>query len=1174
MSTKVTVASISIPAIEQVCAYAEENRTYHDLDFRIHYIGGDKGADSSLESDIAGSDVLVIDLMGASKDIVSRVVSSAKKCKGQRLTFGGMAPSIGRLGGYDAARFWMNQEDEEILHQMAECWKRAERSDIEYILNTVLGRYLQFPGISETEYPGCRDGVFIRDPMILRDYASREEYFSDVGRSTEGYVMLVYSGNSYPTRTISAVRMLFERLKEKVDVLPVAANSYNIGCMDSMREIAGRPEAIVNVLPFRFLAGPMGGDSESAVELLEELDVPCLSPFFMTHKSRSDWEADRSGLDPTEFMLNIFLPELDGALCTIPVGTNEVVTEIDDYGLDVTDVVPLEDRIDRIVGKVMSYLNLRWKPNAEKRVAILSYNYPPGEGNLFGGSFLNGSGSISSILSTLHDAGYSTDPMSPDDVLDRSISGGLLNGGEWITPGDSVIRYWNGDPHSEDVVRAWGEAPGGIMVSDGDYLIPGILDGNVFIGLQPPRTSDESKASEDYHDPTLPPHHQYLAVYEWIRDVFEADAIIHLGTHGTVEFLPGKESAVSSECYPDRLLGDMVHIYAYYSGNPSEAMIAKRRSHSCMVSYMSPPFVRSGIYGDMVELEEWITEYRESLHVDAGRSETLMEAICTKAKELRLPEDIDELEDELVSIRESLIPRGLHVFGESFDEEEAVSYAAHAMEYPHDGVIQLGTCFQDEEEMIRAISGFISSGEVPEDLKGNEDAVKALEYARSIACDSMASCESSGLLHALDGGYIGVKPGGDMMKDPGILPTGSNIIQFNPNNIPSTAAFDRGFQAAEEMISGYHDSTGEYPRSAALVLWGLETSRTQGLTIGQICGYLGLRMKRTSGDFTDRFEPIPLEELGRPRIDVVVSMCGFFRDMFPNLVTGIGRLFSMVSSLDEDEESNTCRANTIRNRLYLEEEGYKGDDLEELSECRLFGPARGEYGTSMTGLVEDSSWESEEELGRSFTDSLRFAYTSGGQVTDVPGLLQRNHTFVDLVSQVRDSVDREIIDLDHYYEFLGGLSKSVEMARGGKASVFVVDASRARVRTQDLRRSIEHGVRTRLLNPKWIEGLLDVKYHGAQNINDRFENVLGLAATTGYVDSGVFSDMLKCYVEDDDMRHRLMENNNWAYMSMLNRLSEAESRGYWKATQEDLDILKAAYIESEEMAEGSQDDED
>lgn len=1168
----ITVVSVSMPAITQVYRYADAHR---DFGFNIFYADSDNARNlDKMEAAIKNADLLLIDLMGSRRNISSLVTNAAKACKGQRLAVGGMAPSIGRLGGYDAATFRTDDEDEEKLHLIGECWKRAEYEDIDYIFTSVLKNYMGQTQLPDVTCAEIRSGVFIKDPITLKIYDTTEDYHDEHPRDPKKCtVVLVFSGNSYPTRNIDGVRMLFNKIAAFSNVLPVAMNSYNVRFIPQMRELVTDCDIIVNVLPFRFMAGPMGGDSVSATELLREFDVTYLSPFFLAKTTKDEWICSKKGVNPMEFMLSIFLPELDGALCTIPLGFGENKDSSDGSRIITSDVKPLEDRIDRISGKIRSYLRIRSKANHEKKIAILSYNYPPGTGNLFGGSFLNGSGSISSILEMLASEGYGAEMMDADEILNRFLSDGLMNDGDWIEPTDRMMAVGIADEHPKQVTEKWGKAPGSVLTRDGKYLIPGIINGNVFIGLQPPRTSDAISIGQNYHDPDLPPHHQYMAMYEWLENEFKADAIIHLGTHGTVEFLPGKESGMSSDCYPDMLLGNMVHLYVYYSGNPSEAMIAKRRSHAAVISYMPPPFVKSGTYGDLTALESQISEYRESLKVDEGRADMISGLIRKKSEEMRLPSDIDELEDELIEIRESLIPNGLHTVGRSYSLEEAENYAINSMEFPHDEIVPL-----DESPLLKGCDiekiyrEYNHNGIVPEVAKNDVEICKNLAYEKELIIRSSNSEELTGLKRALEGKFIDVKPGGDSMKDPDILPTGYNMVQFNPYHVPTLAAFERGKQAAQSTLDQYIESTGTYPHSVALVLWGLETSRTQGMTIGQICWYLGLRQVRTSGDFIDRFEVIPTKELGRPRIDVKISMCGFFRDMFPNIVDGLDELFAMVSSLDETLESNYCKEGTAHIRDYLISKGYSGEQLKVLSECRIFGPPRGEYGTTMTGLVNKSEWEDEKELGDAFANSLHYAYVGSKETYDIDGLLNENHKTVDIVTQVRDSKDRELIDLDHYYEFVGGLSKTVETSREGKrATAFIIDGSSSRVKTVTVKRSIERGIRTRLLNPKWIDGLLDIKYHGTQNINDRFENVLGLAATVGEVESSVFSDMLKCYVEDREMRERVRANNCWAYMSMLNRLYEANHRSYWKATAEELNILKEAYIESESFAESQSD---
>ena len=590
---------------------------------------------------------------------------------------------------------------------------------------------------------------------------------------------------------------------------------------------------------------------------------------------------------------------------------------------------------------------------------------------------------------------------------------------------------------------------------------------------------------------------------------------------------------------------------------------------------MSPPYVRSGLYGDLAELEGMIAEYRESLIADPGRSANVLESITAKAEAMRLPADVDDLEHELDDMRLSLIPQGFHIFGKGFDEKEAEEFALQCMRFPHGTVRPLESILEEKgdpkaaETAEIAYRKYILTGEVHESCVGDPDAIASLELASHINSDAMECHEVKNLLEALDGKYTRVKLGGDFQRNPEIVPTGYNMVQFDPNSIPSEAAFARGAEAAENIIEMYRkENGGRYPNSVAIVMWGLETSRTQGVTLGEILHLLGFRMTSTMGDMTRRFVPIPPEELGRPRIDVTVTICGFFRDMFSNIVAGLNKLFAVLDALDEPDEASSFAKNTRRNYSFLLKQGLSEEDARDLAVCRLFGPGEGLYGTSgITDAVNSASWEREEDLSDIFSKNMGHAYSLRFRGRDVPGLMESNHRNVDVVTQMRDMVERELIDLDHYYEFFGGLCKTVEVSRGSKAAMYITDTAGPRLRTMDVRTSIEHGVRTRLLNPKWIDAMLETDYHGAQHINDRFENVVGLAATTGAVSSSVFSDMESTYIADKGMRDRLMENNNWALMSMIDRLYEANRRGYWNATEEELRILEQALDECEDRAE-------
>ncbi len=1181
--TTVTVVSVSTPAVRDTVLYARDIRARYgvDIDFRIHYLcGGREDANFNVKKankDISECDLVILDLMGANDAIVDSISESLKSAKCQSLVISGFGPIKNRIGKYDEKRFRMDAHDAETVRRFSEYWRNAEGNDIASAYNMIFKGYFGYVVLPDPEPVSSSNGAFIKDPLSGRLYDRREDFIKDHPRNEKrATVVLFFNSHKYPSDSQDSVQKLYKRLCELCYVLPVALNRVTSDDVPKIKELIGNDaDLAISIIAFRFIAGPMQGSSTEAMRLLNELNVPFLRPFFLGRSDKSEWMERTSGLTVMEFMLNVFMAELDGAVCTFPIGANEDTWTAEEYGITFSEIRLVDDRVDRICEKVRGYLRLKELKNAQKRIAIVGYNYPPGEGNLFGGAFLDTFTSMCQILKGLKAAGYDVPDVDHDALIEEFVKMGITNGGEWIQPEkDVMIHYPAKIHHRQAMIDKWGKEPGNVLADRNGYLIPGVIKGNIFLGLQPPRTRLEGDQSGSYHDPYLPPHHQYLGFYEWIRDEFKADAVVHIGTHGTVEFLPGKEVGMSGECYPDIAVGGIPHFYLYYVGNPSEAMIAKRRTHAGLLSYMCPPYIKSGLYGELSELEGLIAEYRESLLTDPGRGMKILEDITERSEKMRLPSDIDELEHELMDMRESLIPNGFHIFGTPFTKEEAETFAIQSMMFTHGDAVPMTEILRDlgfegdvETEADRIYRSFNANCSVPEYVTADERTLRSLEYEKNVFGWAQGCHEIDNLLRALDSEFIDVKPGDDFLRTPEIIPTGYNIVQFDPTKIPTSTAFIRGAEAAENTMRMHLEEEGTYPRSVAMIMWGIETSRSQGASIGQMLTYLGIRQIDTSGTFENRFEIIPIEELGRPRIDVTVTICGFFRDMFSGVIEGLNRLLRRLYLLNESDEDSYFAKNCRDNYEKLKAEGYSDDDALDLATCRLFGPKEGLYGTGMTNTVNSSDWKDESELGDIFEESLRHAYSLKHRGFDSKGLMRNNHSKVDVVSQIRQNVEYELIDLDHYYEFFGGLSKTVEISRGSKAKMYITDNTGPRIKTVNVKTSIEHGVRTRLLNPVWIDGMLKTEYHGVQKINDRFENVLGLAATTGAVDTGVFSDMETTYLKDEEMRKRLMDNNVFAYMGMLDRLSEAYRRGYWNATEEELELLRQAYLEAEDSAE-------
>jgi cobaltochelatase CobN len=917
---------------------------------------------------------------------------------------------------------------------------------------------------------------------------------------------------------------------------------------------------------------------------------------FMSHRTIDEWKSSVQGSTASEVLISVMLPEFDGAIETFPIGAKgePIINRKFEVTLNELEIIP--ERLERLAETAKKHINLSKKPASEKKIAIICYNYPPGEGNLFGGAFLDTFKSVENILSKLKASGYDNDALSAEALMGEFCAGKLVNSGRYSDECPEMIRYplkkykeyYETLPECALIEETWGNPGGSIMTDEkGEFLIPALTCGNVLIGLQPSRGLHEEQ-DKLYHDKTLPPHHQYLAFYKYLRDEFKADAVIHVGTHGTLEFLKGKECSMSGDCYPDMLIGSMPHLYLYYCGNPSEAMIAKRRSHAQIISYQPPVFVPGRLYGDYAALNALLDDYHHALSLSPASARNVMENIRKAAVSLNLPENLEEIEAELYRMNMSLIPSGLHIIGKGYTDNEALEYTKGLLRYSRNGVDSLRLLaarekgddieafeeagnfkkIQEYEEKAEAVfRAYFEHGKFPEE---NPEHYKAtLEYGADIYEKVVQNRELEALIHALSGGYTPAKQAGDIYRNPDVLPTGTNLFQFDQRLVPARTAFERGVRIAENTIKTYKSENGAYPDSAAVILWGLETSRTQGETFSQILGYLGVRLDKKSSLWEPKFEIIPIEELGRPRIDVTANICGFFRDMFPNLINNLDDILHLLFEADENDEQNYFKAHSKKIYERLLNEGYDEQEAKKLCVSRIFGPKEGEYGTGITTIIETKAWETEGQIGSQFLTSLKYVYNRSSHGEEIKGLYETNLKSVDIVSQIRDNQEYEITDLDHYFEFFGGLSKSVEMVRGKKAAMYITDTTGDRVITETVDKSINRGIRTRVLNPKWIDGMLSSKYHGTQKIAERFENVMGLSATTGSVEQWIYNDLQKVYVEDESMRKRLAENNPHAYMSILEQMMEYYKRGYWNATEEQLAEIKKAFLELEDRIEES-----
>jgi len=1015
-------------------------------------------------------------------------------------------------------------------------------------------------------------GIWWPDKGFFRELAGFQKEVN--WDSTRPSIGVLFYGQMHFADCVPLVREFIARVGDRANIIPVfSAAEYNLEAVSRYFLHGETPviDLMVNLQYFRIHGGPYGGTPEPTYELLQRLNVPVLIGFHLYSTEIEQWQKERK-INPLEVVLGTVLPELDGCIEPLMVGGLATLGRDESIAAEVKESQAVPERVARLADRALGWVNLRRKRNADKKLALLLYDYPPGEANMGAAGYLDSLASLEDFLHKLAAGGYHVE-IPPGKLLDSLLSRGVANSPRFqnsrpeITVSAGQYQEWFAQLPTDvrqEMITRWGSPPGKVMAEDGKLYIPGIVLGNVFIGVQPSRGVHED-LEKAYHDRDLPPHHQYLGFYKWLEKEFQADAIIHWGMHGTLEFTKGKEVPLSGTCYPDILIGTLPHLYYYWVGNPSESTIAKRRGYAVTVSHASPPTTGADLYGGYLELEDLIKEHDRA---EVNEKSHLEELISAKAHELNLDAaDNESLKLLLYRMKRRLIPEGLHRIDYKLEGKALVSYLTSVLRFGRE-VPSLHALLAERQghdpqelaacpELAREVDNE-ARHLVAELLAGNAVDIpdEITQYILELSRHIDQSDESGGLLRALSGEYLLPNLGGDPLRTPGVFPVGRNMYEFDPRLIPTRTAQRLGEAAASQVLNRFREKHGRYPESLGLVLWGFETVKTGGDTIAQILSYLGVRLVSRASPWFKELELIPLEELGRPRIDVVITICGIFRDLFGTHIDLLNKAIEMVAGAEEPPEHNYVR------KHYLETK----DGFGELAGARIFGPADNEYATSMRTLVESSQWSNEKELAASYDRSMSHAYW-GGSTVRTPQLFEHLVSHIDLVTQERDNTEYEITDLDHYYEFFGGLARSVREKRGEYPEQWFLDSTEENLEVADAETVIDRATRTRMLNPKWVEGMLRHDFHGAQKVAQRVEYLLGLEATTGQVKEWLFDQTARTLLFDDEMRRKLMENNRYATLDMAERMLEAHSRGYWSAAAEDLEKLKTLILDMENWLE-------
>ncbi len=967
-------------------------------------------------------------------------------------------------------------------------------------------------------------------------------------------------------------------------------------------------DLLINGTGFSLVGGPAESRPDEASAVLGSLDVPCFDMFPLSMQRVEEWRKDDSGLIPIHLTMNVAIPELDGAVEPLIIGGPQ--GEQDAF-------IALDDQIDLAARRVARRVGLRRKANADKHVAVIMFSFPPTLGNIGTAAYLDVFASLYRLLCELRDSGYTVEVPESADALQHAVAEGnaMLYGTDGnvaeFLPVSDYLRLF---PGARDIEPVWGRAPGELLNDGKRFYILGLRLGNVFVGIQP-SFGYERDPMRLLMAKDAAPHHGFAAFYTWIEHVFGADAVVHLGTHGALEFMPGKQAGMSSSCWPTRLLGGLPNIYYYSVNNPSEGTIARRRGAATLVSYMVPPLQQAGLYKGLRLLKDSLERYRQQpaaellddIRMQAERLGIALqrdsESADTNGSE---PPYIAALAHELIQIEQRMIPVGLHVLGQPPAEEELVDMLALVATFvpPADRhptlPQQLATALGWDYETLRtnlkhdrttqehwerldatareAVRRFVADRALPTEQRPQRANTYLREHT-GLEAGAFAALwsflgdllyrmvhdqEVEGLLRALRGGYVPPSPGSDIVRNPAVVPTGRNIYGLDPFNVPSAVAQQAGNQIARDMLARIEGEQGALPETVAVVLWGIDNLKSGGEGIAQVLALLGARMVRDELGKAADVELIPLEELGRPRIDVVVTVSGIFRDLLHHQMVLLDRAAHLAASAEEPPEQNFVRKHALAQAAEL------GVSLDEAA-TRIFANAPGSYGANVNFLVDSGTWDDEQQLSDAFLSRKSFSFRpdgAGGEWRESRGIMERALSTVDATFQNIDSFEVGISDIDYYYESLGGVTKSVELLRGKKPPVLVADAVSSSERLSSLEQMVRLETRAKLLNPKWFEAMLSHGSEGVREIEARVSNTYGWSVTADAVEGWAYQGVADTFLLDKEMRERLANMNPHALTAMTRRLLEANARGFWDADDTTIAALQDVYDDLEDRLEG------
>ena len=936
---------------------------------------------------------------------------------------------------------------------------------------------------------------------------------------------------------------------------------------------------------------------------LERLDIPVIQAVTSTG-SRATWASSSGGLAPLDVAMQVALPEFDGRIIGPPFCFKEDVEGVVCYMAD-------PERCAAVARLAVAHARLRSKPNAEKRLAIVLSSYPTKNARVGNAVGLDTPASAVGLLRRLRDEGYQVGelPASGDDLIHALIEAGAYDR-EYLTSeqmrlapaGQPAMDYAGAYARLSEPIRgavegSWGKPPGRQYVSDGRLYFAGLRFGNVLLTVQPPRGFGENPVAI-YHDPSLAPTHHYVAFYRWLEEDFGADAIVHLGKHGTAEWLPGKAVGLSRDCFTDALLGALPVVYPFVVNDPGEGVQAKRRGHAVIVDHLIPPMTRADSYGHIAQLEQLMDEYYQVQTLDPSKLPRIQDQIWRLVQEANLDRDLGEnqrphdfdafvlhMDGYLCELKDAQIRGGLHVLGEMPRGQQLVDLLVEMTRRSNEGVPGLRDVLDGAGESRAALDAVharaaelvkltLEKGVEAAVAEGGPELAETIRYIGGSLLPRLERTteELDSVVAALAGRFVPAGPSGAPTRGMAhVLPTGRNFYSVDPKSLPSPIAYEVGGELARALLERYLADEGGYPETVGIVVWGTSAMRTHGDDVAEILHLLGVRPvwdgenRRVTG-----LEILPLAELGRPRIDVVVRISGFFRDAFANLVHLLDRAFELVVQLDEPADSNFVAKHFREEQDRKLRGGLAPHAAERTSLYRIFGSRPGSYGAGILPLIDAGNWSDMADLARAYEAWGAYAYGRAEYGVDAVPEFRSRFAAIKVAVKNQDNREHDILDSDDYLQYHGGMIATVRALSGRTPRQYHGDsADPSRVRVRDLKEEVRRVFRTRAVNPKWIAGMMRHGYKGGFEMAATTDYLFGYDATADVAEDWMYEGVARSYALDPEVQTFLREKNPWALMGIIRRLFEAAQRGMWDQPPEDLLAdLRRLYFELDAYLEG------